>query len=369
MYRAMYRKRGGFTLVELLVVIAIIGTLMTLTTAAVWRAIQKAKEAKISVEIDHLSQAVQAYKERQVAFPPSLSNAVVTDRQLAFMRHVQVAFPNCVYGTAAGNFGTLTNSVALTNSGYWAYNYLTPSGSTAALNLYTLDQAESLVFWLAGFPTPINISTKMPVAGRKMFGFHRDSDNPFKRDPTNVEGLEPLRFRTDPTFQFDPLRLVDNDGDGWPEYVPVTPSTGSPTAPYVYFDADAYTDSTSQKIIKHLCYPRITDTNTSTMAAQLASQWGVAAPMALFFDPSGANPTRWAKDTSFQIICAGLDGIYSTPATDLTKGQRIPVYPSGQVYDANSGFTTQTYYSNFDLDNLTNIAGKNLEGARNEAQQ
>jgi hypothetical protein len=117
-------------------------------------------------------------------------------------------------------------------------------------------------------------------------------------------------------------------------------------------------------------YPRLTDAATSSVAQTLAGQWGVAAPMAMYFDPSGTNPTRWAKDTSFQIVCAGLDGIYCTPVTSLTTGQRVPIFPGGQVYDAASGFTgTSGFYSNADLDNLTNLSSKNLDSAKNEAQQ
>lgn len=365
MSSAKYRKRGGFTLVELLVAIAIIGTLMTMTTVMVRNAIRSARQAKMLVEVDHLSQAMQAYKERQIQFPPSMTNLSITDRRLAFMRHVQIAFPNCAYGTSIANFNTVASNI----SGAWAYNYLNASGSAAGLNLNTLDQAEALVFWLSGFPTPYNAATKLPVAGRKMFCFHRDSDNPFKRDASNVEGLEPLRFRTDPNFQFDPLRLVDNDQDGWPEYVPVTPSTSTPTAPYVYFDGDAYSDSVNHSTIKHCGYPRITDAAISPTAANLASQWGVAAPMALFFDPNGTNPTRWAKDTSFQIVCAGLDGLYTTPVTSLTDGQRIPVFPSGQVYLAPSGYSTQSFYTNAELDNLTNLANNSLDQAKTQSQQ
>jgi len=163
--------------------------------------------------------------------------------------------------------------------------------------------------------------------------------------------------------------LVDNDGDGWPEYVPVTPSTGTPTAPYVYFDAVSYSASVNQANLKHMGYPRLTDANTSSVASDLATSWGVAAPMAQYFDPSGANPTRWARDTSFQIICPGLDGQFAIPPASLSAGMRIPIFPAGQVYESSSGYSTQGYYTNPELDNLTNLSGRNLEQARNEAQQ
>lgn len=345
----------------LIVIAALILVTLLYVYVMVRNAIINGHPHPIRPEIDHLSQAMQAYKERQIQFPPSMGNSNPIDRKLAFMRHIRVAFPNCAYGT----FDAVNKNIG----DAWGYNFALPDGALAPLNLNSLDQAESLVFWLAGFPTPISPTTKQPVAGRKMFGFHRDSDDPFKRDIPSVEGLEPLRFRTEPMFQFDPLRLVDNDHDGWPEYVPVTPSTDAPTAPYVYFDADCYADSINRSTIKHLCYPRLTDADVSRTAGDLAAWWGVAAPMALYFDPNGPNPTRWAKDTSFQIICAGLDGIYSSPVTSLTTGQRVPVFPSGQVFETADGFQTQHAYVPGELDNVTNLSNKSLDQARTEAAQ
>jgi hypothetical protein len=116
-------------------------------------------------------------------------------------------------------------------------------------------------------------------------------------------------------------------------------------------------------------HPRLTDTAVNGTAQDLAAQWGIAEPMAVFFDTNGSKPARWARDTSFQIICAGLDGLYFTAVTSLTTGQRVPIFPTGYVFDANSNYMTQGYYTNGDLDNLTNLANKNLENARNQAQQ
>src|SRR4029078_12748122 len=101
-----------------------------LTTAAVWRAIQPAKRARTMVEVDHLSQAMQAYKERQVQFPPSMTNLSITDRRLAFMRHVQIAFPNCAYGTSIAAFNSTRGNIISA----WAYNYQNASGGTAGLD-------------------------------------------------------------------------------------------------------------------------------------------------------------------------------------------------------------------------------------------
>ncbi|HWA97988.1 MAG TPA: hypothetical protein VG713_05825, partial [Pirellulales bacterium] len=61
--------------------------------------------------------------------------------------------------------------------GSYAYNYRTSSGSVAPLAIETLDQAEAIVFWLAGFPSPVNGSGTM-VASRKTVGFNNDPTNP-----------------------------------------------------------------------------------------------------------------------------------------------------------------------------------------------
>jgi len=365
-------RRGGFTLVELLVSIAIIGMLMSLTSVAVWKVIQNVKSAKITVEVDQLAQAIQSYKEGQIQFPPCMALADNTnltgsnERKKMFMRHISVAFPNCNYGLTQTNFNTLRLKILTT--GTWGYNY---SASATPLDLNTLDQAESLVFWLAGFPTPVN-SSGVPIATRKLFGLHRDSDNPMKRDIAAVEGMNPLRYRTDPLFGFDQTRLVDNDGDGWLEYVPVSPKLGVSTAPYVYFDSSTYNVSVNQTSVMHLGYPRYGDT-TSTLPADLFVKWGVAAPMAIRFDSTGANPTEWAKPTGFQIICAGLDGEYSRPGVDLAEAQRVPLFPSGFVFERGSGssnnYQRQSAYTIPEYDNITNLSSKTLEGARSEAQQ
>jgi len=368
MSQGMIQRRRGFTLVELLVSIAIIGSLMAMTSVAIWRAIQTARSAAISVELNNLAQAMQSYKESQIQQPPSMANVSVTDRKMAFMRHVQLAFANAnTYTASVTGYAGIRNKVMLTATPTnFNYNYAV-EGAVRQLDLDTLDQAEALVFWLGGFPTPVNPSTKQPIASSKLFGFHVDSDNPFRRDPSNLEASEPLRFRTKPLYEFDQTRLVDNDGDGWLEYVPLRPRSGANTAPFVYFDSTTYSSSVDSSKWRHMAYPRIDNNGVvSPTAATLASQWGTAAPMAMYFDPGGASPTRWSNENSFQIICGGLDNAYSDPVTSLTNGQRIPIFPSGFVY---SGSNEQGYYSKPEYDNLTNLSNKTLEGARSEAQQ
>ncbi|MGC3969285.1 MAG: prepilin-type N-terminal cleavage/methylation domain-containing protein [Pirellulales bacterium] len=360
--------RAGFTLIEMLVVITIIGMLMALVSVAVWKALERAKQTKIIVEIGQLQTAVQSYKEKYQQYPPSLSQTDVNDRKVRFMRHVQIAFPNANYQTDVNTFNTIRTQL-MSGTGVTAqpYNYKNQAGDIRQLDLNTLDQAEAIVFWLGGFPTPYNSSSSAAVANRRIYGFHRDADAPFRRDVAAAEGLDPLRYRTDPLYQFDEVRFADNDDDGWMEYLPMPQSGTAVVAPFVYFDAESYSTSSSAQgsalDIKILGYPRWGDPN----ADNNASMWGLAVPYAQFLDPNNASPMLWVNPEGFQIVSGGLDGMYSAPVSgDLAQAMRVPIYPGGQVYNRATVYSEQESYSIEEQDNLTNLSSNTLEGARQE---
>ncbi len=358
--------KRGFTLVELLVVIAIIGMLMGLLTVTVWKAIEGAKEGAVVVEIDQLAQAVQAYKEQSAEYPPSMADAVPANRAIRFMQHLRRVFPNSAYGVRAVDYVNLNARVQA------FYRVLLPSGQRVNLDLDRLDQAEALVFWIGGFPTPANVmgntsgtaSTPAPgpVANRRLFGFNLDADNPIKRSTGLQEGVDPLQTRSKPKYDFVDTRLTDNDGDGWWEYSPVSLKTGSLNAPFVYFDADTYASATGSAV----GYPRQGDANAPAMY----QTWGISTPMAEYFDPTGTAPTRWKNSDSFQILTAGLDGVYSNIiGSNPANGQRITIFPTGYTYMAPNYSSPPRSYSDPELDNLTSLARQRLDGARTEAVQ
>ena len=319
---------------------AIIASCLALTLAAVWNAVHRGPRGHPIYEIDHLSQAVQAYKEEATQFPPCMADTDPRQRKERFMQHIQVAWINASeYKPTVAGYDETNRNVR----DVWKYNFAMPDGSLGALDLDNLDAAESLVFWLGGFPTPVDPTTKNPIASRKLFGFHRDSDDPFKRDPANVEGLEPMRYRTEPKFQFDPLRLVDNDGDGWLEYVPITPDTNRPNAPYVYFDAPSYIDTLKQLATMGDCdYPR---------DLRLMRAWGTAVPYLESFHVQRPELSRWARDRSFQIVSAGLDGKYGR-----SLRQRFTVSHPVGTYDAADGYQQAHAVDTAEQDNLTNLS-------------
>lgn len=370
------RSAAGFTLVELLMVILIIGMLMGMLSVAIWKAYEYVIKAAMVLEIDQLHNAMSAYKERSSQYPPSLSELTVADRKVRFMRHLQVAFSNSNYGVTASHFDTLRNSLRTTGqlgTASQAYQFRDSSGSVQLLDLNTLDQAEALVFWLAGFPTPCNASGT-PVAAFRTYGFNLDKDNPMRRDSIAAESNDPMRFRTQPLMEFKQDRFADNDNDGWLEYLPQAAKEGTIAAPFVYFDAPTYVAAvtppgTTFNITNLLGYPRATDssgTNSGT-ASGLAASWGMAVPMAEQYDVGGAVPMKWRNPQNFQIICPGKDGMYSSGETgDLTAAMRFSVYPGGDTYTKAGNYKTRGSYSLEELDNLNNLGKVTVDEARQQ---
>jgi prepilin-type N-terminal cleavage/methylation domain-containing protein len=153
--------------------------------------------------------------------------------------------------------------------------------------------AEALVFWLGGM--------KDPTSGN-FIGFSSNPLNPFDAS-TNTNRIGPF-------FNFDRTRVGPGSGAGLYVYYPqndlTTPTTAPPAAgtapqPHVYFKA---------------------------VAAAYTGTFNNAQPYVdVAADPSGAT---WVNPQSFQLMCPGLDGLYSAS----TGGS--PHYPKGDNYGQNT---------------------------------
>lgn len=313
----------------------------------VWQILIGGHPRRPPVEINQLAQGVQSYKEGNIFFPPCMTQNMA-DRKVQFMRHLSVAHPNLAYGVTEDSFNRLNVKVG----NQWNYNYLDSEGKPRSLDLETLDPAEALVFWLGGFPTPIDRETKQPMAPRRLFGLHRDSDDPFKRDIPAIEQPNPLRYRTDPLFGFDETRLVDNDHDGWWEYIPYSPLRDEPTAPYVYFDAESYTATTKNPKQLGTCfYPH---------DVALAKRWGTAIPY-LSSSPAHFADGGWPTPKGFQIVCAGLDGLFGPRGSgEKLPAQRVTTLEPLQSFWTSDGFQHPQEVDPTELDNLTSLSSKPL---------
>ncbi len=262
--RVVFAARGfrprpsAFSLVEMLVVVAILGILASLILPAVWRAVVRAREARIILEVSQLDMAMESYRQRLGAYPPSGFQAVTADtaRDTLYRRHLRTAFPRHSEDTALSNLIQLRPS-----------------------------PAEALVFWLS----QVMNDPRRPLSS----------------------GGDPNVF-----FPFDESRLVPSrweeggqDGERRPivhrwgdreiifyEYFP----PGVTEMPYAYF-AHPYT--VGEEINTFRRRPNVN--------APVLYPYQSRNPM-----PDGqVNPAsppgnQWMNPTTFQIIAPGLSGEY-----------------------------------------------------------
>jgi prepilin-type N-terminal cleavage/methylation domain-containing protein len=367
-------SRVGFTLIELLMVITVMGLLMSMLSVAVFRALSSARVRAVIFEMGQIGNAIQSYKEAKSQFPPNMGDTVATQLQNRTMLHFRIAYPR--YNPAGNSFTSIQNAVASVSATAPGYNYMNSGGQTKPLLFVNMDQAEALVFWLGGFPTPIATGANAGgyVSSRKLFGFHTDATNPIKRD-VGV-GQQVTQFRTTPIYDFDEGRLVDNDQDGWYEYVPkgLQPNGDGFMPPFVYFDWACYSQLTALNVtpVPYQAYPPTMGQQAASngMMQTLFSEWGAAVPSAS--NPNklnasalqsnwAASPVSWINPNTYQIICAGQDATYGDP-TVSAPGLRLPVFPDGTTFTGNK-FSTLGYYSTQELDNLSNFTDSTFEDA------
>jgi len=328
-------RRAAFTLVELLVVILIISMLVGLLIAAVMPAITTAKNAKVQLEIDQIAAKVSDYQSEHGNYPPSFAltdngSTPAFEPEALIMRHVAQRWPRFIVDTPPGSgdgdfdYDDLEYLVALVTLP--ALHDL----PAVTLDINGLDQAEALVFWLAGFPSrTIEIRT---------VGFSLNELNPFEGPGAQLQ-------RTTRSFEFDPSRLVDRDEDGWWEYIPDTTAATGDMPPYVYFDSTSYNASVVAE--ENLAsYP--SEITGALRGPANTTLWGVCWPLLREEHPLATTPLgppNWYNSDKFQIIYCGLDGAYSAsgasrvyPPVDAAE----MVYPDGPFQEE-------------EMDNLSNM--------------
>jgi prepilin-type N-terminal cleavage/methylation domain-containing protein len=292
----------AFTLVELLVVIGIIALLMALFTGAVMWAVNAARRTRMSVEISALQDAIEKYKTKVGDYPPNFRDAS------AVIRHIRTRYPKI----AASEFTAVIDMTT------------TPPSIRPAMQL---DEGESLVFWLAG-------TRNDPIY------------------PFGLTGGQQSAMQT--YYEFDQRRLVDLDPN--PVYTGDTTYTlnGYPSIPsyqaayaketfYLYLDSRSYDD---------LVLSYATDATTGAYGEIDATLTTITHDMVTrpYLADTGTPSNPFMNPTSFQILCAGQDGLWGN--VDPTTGNPAPPrsYPGGLNY-------TQD-----EMDNITNFTeGGTLE--------
>ncbi len=354
--------RRAFTLVEMLVVITIIAVLAALASVAVVRALETAKQTRIKVEVDGLDAAFKSYKEKYGAYPPCDLTFSGGNPKPQLIQHIARIFPRYVMSNNSGPYAKLAAD-------------LTAAGIDTTF--FRPDQA--LVFWLQGFsPDPMN--PFMTPTGYRIVNGTPDTS---------------VQVKITPLFSFDPSRLyqvVTNNSSTppvisptyqatynispapIPSYFPQGPVPPSSTAaPYLYWDAGTTTTNTSggtttvtsnygvfsyssSPSVATVTLPVVFNYQNTSGTPQTWSVYpnaGFAIPYWQDANASAApdSTENWVNPDSFQIISAGLDGIYGNGSiTGVSPGNLVRLYPTGTGYDLSNNLA--------DDDNITNFNAK-----------
>jgi len=188
-------KPSAFTLVELLVVITIIGILAGLITSAALKALNRAKQVEITLELQQLGIAMEDLKNEFGAYPPNgmikTSTPVNILAQNDFVRMFKKSFPRSqepaelIFALAGGAVNNPVQSSSLVDTG--------------------MNGAEALYFWLGGFSSDV----AYPISGPGGPSFSDGNDANTILDPSD-EVLEDRSLR----YEFDLGRLRPKTADG-----------------------------------------------------------------------------------------------------------------------------------------------------------
>lgn len=331
-------RRHAFTLVEMLIVITIIGILVGLAVAAAFAAMRAGMKARTVAEIDSLATAVKAYKNDLGQLPPCMANVDIDEQAVRLMSHLRSAFPK--FRPTPNGSDPPGAAGYVTTGTYISTNYVMTSGP---LDISRIDQAEALVLFLGGMPSPPGFGTT------KLLGFHADATNPFRIDPPGTG-----RQKRNAYFEFVEARLVDLDADGWYEYIPQgTPQT-SFMPPYVYFDSITYQSPIGVGTDGWLCYPSpALGTTPQKGPIGMIGEWGTCVPYA-YSQGGPANPA----DQSFQIVSAGMDSAFGLGVPPALAG---PSFQQGFYRPDQSTPGALFNPDKFNLDNLANFISSALE--------
>lgn len=316
----MLRKRTGFTLVEMLVVISIIGVLATLVLVVGRTAMVAARNAAMQAEISLLDQGIAKYmSDHGDSIPPDFTNFDEV------RSHLIKAYPQV--GATAPQFISGFRKL------HWGTAFSTSTDPQERMKL-GIDPAEALVFWLGGYSN-VQPGGDQPINATqgKLLGFPPGEKSRFIIQATDLANR--TNWQQAGYFPFDETRLVDQDGDGFLEYLPKFSEV-----PYVYFSSNSYQTPANRSS---------TETNVFYVESRNAS---VAVPYRSDESygqfTSGDRPSDFVEPKRYQIVCAGQDGLFSTLGLNSTI-QR--------------GFPFGTNFTPPDVDNLTNFSEKKLGDA------
>lgn len=369
-----YVRSSGFTLIELLIVMVVIGLLMALLLPAIGGAMRSARNAAVSTEVGRMAQSLTEFAGKYGTYPPSrillvengdysptnfnyltytystpsavdVTTGALVQRSLA---HLRKFFPRLDLGTSGATRGPGTFVYTHGDTSFYDFN---GNGKLDPPVLLTGD--ECLVFFLGGM-AQVTPSAKGNVYS--MSGFAADPRNPFQ--PVSM-----ATNRIPPTYEFDPGRLVDFDGDGYPSYCdslktvrPLAYFSGYGGTGYDVNDCNFDTGNALAESDDALTVTPI------TLAFRLAFpvKGGGSAisppPNPYSLTSTTVSPVVWLKPQGFQLISAGADGLYGVGgAFDQDASNPLPVDAANTKPGADVTIRFR------ERDNLTNFHGSKLD--------
>jgi general secretion pathway protein G len=352
--------RRGFTLIELLIVIAIIGIILSLIGAAVVQAQRAGRRTQNRVEIGQLEVALDQFKQKFGAYPPSrlrlCESLAYYDRTTIVNASGQSVPNNQVDADSLQFLSLMFSHLDWSNGINWSGSPSfpnppppgpgmdgTPGNPCGAI---TLEGDQCLVFCLGGIPN----TTSTPVS---CLGFSSNPSNP----------SIPTQDRIGPFFEFPSNRLVVNTYrisinpvNRFLSYVDTYSTTDGAGillsgAPYAYFSSYK-TPNEYNRYAKTFngvpVYPQPYPLQLSFQASDCSSLQcfppnGLNPIPALvpYFETQNAVGLKYWKPNSFQIISAGQDGVFGVGGGPWNSVTGASSYQNvaGSGYDDQSNFT------------------------------
>ncbi|MEO2049007.1 MAG: type II secretion system protein [Pirellulales bacterium] len=334
---ARFAPRSAFTLTELLVVITIIAILTSLITVAAVNALRTAKQARITMEMQQISNALENFKNNYGSYPPNVFplGSLNTNQQKKTAAQDLQRFMKKAFSRST-EFQINMSGAAPQRNGTFANDNLYPILNTG------LSPAEALVFWLQGFSQDV----RRPLTGTDLV------------NPTNVN--DPVTFDVrQPLFEFDQSRIKPSlDESGNPRFV--TLNRALPAATEVRIPLYQYFPPGSEQPLAYFDVSRRTP-------SQVATTYPTGE---FFFNPTGSdmvvamkktkasastNPTNlldnfeYVEQGKFQLLHCGLDDIWGMFALNsqlnLSNAPQL-IFPDGpfigDIGDTLTSYTTGT---------------------------
>lgn len=339
---AIRQTAAGFTLTELLVVIAIIAILSAIGIPAAINAVNKSKQAAITMELQQIGTALENFKTDFEAYPPNCMNDGVTTVAVNdVVRMFRKAFPRSdepielIEALAGG-------------AGGGPYNVTPPTLGNG------LTGSEAVYFWLGGF----SADPQYPISGPGGPSF---SENPNDSD-TALNGDDEILEDRSRRYEFDLTRLIPrNSNGGFDDTKGRFIEYDDPSNPAVRrrINLWEYAPSGSQQAIVYFDTSRHDpDTYDLSIAgfAPTAPQLFAVKKLREGISTSSSNSdVQFVNNGKFQVLHAGLDDVWGDqfslfqldiPNNGNNAHNSVLFYPTGpfvgDIADTVGNFMTGT---------------------------